>query len=156
LSWNLTAPFRAVLIARRRILDFFREEVLRAGPDSKLPVSLSKATAGTIPDRERLALSVVQKETGGNISGGPFKGMKYVGDSRGSAFYPKLMGTYELELHGIIERLCQEQFDVLLNIGSGEGYYSVGMAMRCQRLKVIAAEEDEGRRKELFIELARK
>jgi glycosyltransferase involved in cell wall biosynthesis len=156
LSWNLTAPFRAVLIAHKKLMDCLIGNTQQQKSGGNLASVTRRFLASAFPRGESLALSLVKSKTGGNISEGPFKGMRYVEESIGSAFYPKLLGTYELELQDLINRLCDEQFDVLLNIGAGEGYYAVGFALRCPQMKIIAAEEDELRRHQLIIDLARK
>ena len=45
---------------------------------------------------------------------GPFAGMKYVADSVGSQYEPKLLGTYESELTGIVNDLCKQRFQTLV------------------------------------------
>jgi hypothetical protein len=71
-----------------------------------------------------------------SIQAGPFQGLDYMGEAVGSALYPKIVGSYELELFGAIEQICQGDFDVLVNIGSAEGYYAVGLARRMPELIV--------------------
>lgn len=88
-----------------------------------------------------------------SVYSGPFTGMSYVSQSIGSAHYPKLLGTYEMELHEWIEKLCRIPFRQIINVGAGEGYYSVGFAFRISGVEVIAFEEvSEGRK--LIDELA--
>jgi hypothetical protein len=72
--------------------------------------------------------------------GGPFKGMRYVDKTCGSELHPKLLGTYELELHEEIERIVAAQCQVIINIGAAEGYYAVGLAGRLPDAKVICFE----------------
>lgn len=74
------------------------------------------------------------------VLSGPFRGMRYVNDSIGSAYYPKLLGTYELELHEIIERQCNNGAAAVVDVGAAEGYYAIGMARRNSRLRVYAFE----------------
>lgn len=102
---------------------------------------------------QALAHSLLRRKTSGNVIAGPFKGMKYVHTSIGSSFHPKLLGTYELELQSLIEDFCREQFEVIIDIGAAEGYYAVGMAMRCPSARVVAAESEEAGRA-LLSELA--
>ncbi|MBF0316681.1 MAG: hypothetical protein HQL04_00775 [Nitrospirae bacterium] len=90
---------------------------------------------------------------------GPFKGMRYTNTALvGSALIPKVLGSYELELHGWMEYVCggggefvpcgqidqsfvpYVQYTEVINIGSGEGYYAVGLAMRMPKTKVYAFE----------------
>lgn len=87
------------------------------------------------------------------VCSGPFKGMLHIGGSVGSQYYPKILGTYEKELHPVIERLSLKRFDNIVNVGAGEGYYAVGLAMQHPEAGVIAFEyEDSGR--ELMMRMA--
>jgi hypothetical protein len=89
----------------------------------------------------------------GCVKFGPFTGMKYVSESIESAHYPKLLGTYELELHSVITELCNTNFDTIVNVGAGEGYYSTGFALKNQKAQIIAFEpRPQGR--ELLEEMA--
>lgn len=74
------------------------------------------------------------------VLAGPFEGMRYVRSSCGSALLPKLLGTYENELHPAIERLCRLGADVIVDVGAAEGYYVVGMARRAPGARVIGFE----------------
>lgn len=80
--------------------------------------------------------------TGGQVLAGPFAGMKYSLSSAGSALGPKLLGTYESELHSIVERIRKTPFDGIINVGAGEGYYAVGLLKCCPSLNVYAYEGD--------------
>lgn len=62
------------------------------------------------------------------VMSGVFKGMRYIDRSYGSQYYPKLMGTYEIELAEIVSQLSKSEFDRVIVAGSAEGYYAVGMA----------------------------
>lgn len=78
------------------------------------------------------------------VLNGPFKGLKYPQiQAFGSALYPKLIGSYEMELHTLIEELCQVSYSEIINIGSGEGYYAVGLARRISNSTVYAFDIDE-------------
>jgi hypothetical protein len=76
-----------------------------------------------------------------------------VTDSVGAVHAPKLLGTYELELHPAIEELVRAPIDVVVNIGAGEGYYAVGLARRLPQIHVIAFEAD-ARGRQLLSEMA--
>lgn len=65
------------------------------------------------------------------VLGGPFRGMHYPRRSLLSRDgIPLLFGTYELELHPIIEEVVSNRYDCIVDIGSAEGYYAVGLALR--------------------------
>lgn len=98
-------------------------------------------------------LSYINQQVKNQVSYGSFAGMKYISESIGSAHYPKLLGTYELELYPVIEEICNINFDKIINVGAGEGYYSVGLALRNRHAQVIAFESD-AQGKELIQKMA--
>jgi hypothetical protein len=62
---------------------------------------------------------------------GPFAGMKLQPEAiLASANCAALVGTYEMELHPWLQQLVPGKYERLLDIGSAEGYYAVGMALR--------------------------
>jgi hypothetical protein len=73
------------------------------------------------------------------VQGGPFQGMQYLDDSVGSVFIPKLMGCYEEELHPHVLLALQQAYDVIVDIGCAEGYYSVGLATRSPASTAVLA-----------------
>jgi hypothetical protein len=73
---------------------------------------------------------------------GPFRGMKYVRQAFCSALLPKVLGIYELELHAGVEEACGLKIDRIVDIGSAEGYYSTGFALRRPDVPVVAFELD--------------
>jgi hypothetical protein len=92
------------------------------------------------------------------VQAGPFAGMLYseemVRADVESPLLPKLLGSYELECHSFVEAICFRTYDQVINIGAGEGYYAVGLALRLPRARVIAFER-HARSRELCIALAR-
>ena len=76
------------------------------------------------------------------ILDGPFRGMRYIFASKGSALVPKILGIYEKELRPTIDGLNRRQFRFIYVIGAAEGYYAVGMALKQPQAKVVAYEAD--------------
>lgn len=75
---------------------------------------------------------------------GPFKGMLYPSTkSAGSELYPKLLGSYERELHQTIEIILSEDYSEIVDIGCAEGYYAVGLAMHFLQADIYAYDVDE-------------
>jgi hypothetical protein len=72
------------------------------------------------------------------VLSGPFKGMKYGDFSHNSALLPKLLGTYEADLHGWVAEALAAGYDGFINIGCAEGYYAVGFAHANPALQVVA------------------
>jgi hypothetical protein len=82
------------------------------------------------------------------VQGGPFQGMRYLDDSVGSVFIPKLIGCYEEELHPHFEQALQQTHDVIVDVGCAEGYYSAGLALRTpESTRVFAYDTDAVARK---------
>jgi hypothetical protein len=73
---------------------------------------------------------LILKEFQHTIHTGPFKGMQYISVANGSVLAPKIVGTYERELHGVIEQVIASGYKNIVDIGSAEGYYAVGLAYR--------------------------
>ena len=86
---------------------------------------------------------------------GPFKDLKYpFFSSVCSMLYPKLIGSYERELHPYINRFLKTNYSEILDIGCAEGYYAVGFALNMPEAKVFAYDIDENARN-LCYEMAR-
>jgi hypothetical protein len=66
---------------------------------------------------------------GTTVLSGPFRGMRYTEkmllDRLGG---PRLLGSYECELHTVLDRVIWRDYECVLDIGSAEGYYAVGIA----------------------------
>lgn len=86
------------------------------------------------------------RETGMVVSSGPFKGLRYVEDTVCGGYVPKLLGTYERELHDTILNAAKLGFERIINIGAADGYYAVGLARFIPQAKVVVFEmEEKGR-----------
>ena len=73
------------------------------------------------------------------VKHGIFAGMRYPNlQSSGSMLYPKLLGSYERELHPVFEEIFQKTYSVIIDVGCAEGYYAVGLARRFPEATVYA------------------
>jgi hypothetical protein len=68
--------------------------------------------------------------------------MQYIEHCVCSALPPKLLGIYEKELSPVVERLIDRQFSRVIDIGTAEGYYAVGLARRLPNASVTGFEAD--------------
>jgi hypothetical protein len=82
------------------------------------------------------------------VLAGPFAGMRYPW-----SFVPRMLisgpyqvGSFELELHPAVERILASGPATVVNVGSAEGYYAAGMAIRLPAARVVAFELDPGLR----------
>ena len=117
-----------------------------------LPI-IRKIVPGHIRPIRYLA-HLTRKNTNLRVRSGPFKEMRYVGHSVGSAYIPKLLGIYERELAPQVEEICTQGPSLIVDIGAAEGYYAIGLATRNPRAQVIAFEMEEAGRL-LLDEMAR-
>jgi hypothetical protein len=79
---------------------------------------------------------------GGVVQTGPFAGMNYLRRPAGGPLPPKLLGCYEVELHPVIARVARREYDAVVNVGCGEGYYAVGLARLLPGARVHAFDTD--------------
>lgn len=80
--------------------------------------------------RRRLYISALFTGLNSCIYAGPFRGMKYIQQSNSSALIPKIIGTYEQELHEAIGQIISGDYQNIVDIGCAEGYYAVGFAWK--------------------------
>lgn len=77
------------------------------------------------------------------VKHGPFKGMRYPQNTPNLRnLFLKLIGSYEKEIHHIIEEICANDYSEIIDVGCGEGYYAVGLALRMPRAKIYAYDTD--------------
>ena len=70
---------------------------------------------------------------------GPFEGMIYPEfRSFGSSLVSKILGCYEKELHPLFERIKNNDYSSIVDIGSAEGYYAIGLARLFPTAEVFA------------------
>ena len=78
---------------------------------------------------KRVVESIVARH-GLVVQSGPFSGMAYAPQATCSSLTPKLLGSYEAELHGVLAQALEDGHDRIVDIGCAEGYYAVGLARR--------------------------
>lgn len=54
-----------------------------------------------------------------------------------STFVPKLAGAYEVELHPFMKKLKNSSFTTIINIGSDDGYYAIGLGSNKSAVKLV-------------------
>ncbi len=127
--WFLTdADYRRKVVANRRRISAFRSS-------------------------QRRAVGQIVKQKGDRILAGPFRGLCYTPCHRNSYCAHVLLGTYEKELHAIVDNVCRRGYSTIVDVGAAEGYYACGLAMRQPQAHVVAFESEPAKR-ELALELA--
>ncbi|MFC3070838.1 class I SAM-dependent methyltransferase [Phenylobacterium soli] len=92
--------------------------------------------------RQLRLVQTYQQRHGTIIWAGPFKGMDYIGNSAEGALMPRLLGSYESELHPHLRALADEGLDCVVDVGCAEGYYAVGLARMLPTITVHAHDID--------------
>jgi precorrin-6B methylase 2 len=96
--------------------------------------------------RSRLLANTYVAREGARIYGGPFAGMEYVSEATEGALIPRLLGTYESELHPHLAAFAADGLDCVIDVGCAEGYYAVGLARMMPQARVHAHDIDEAAR----------
>jgi 2-polyprenyl-3-methyl-5-hydroxy-6-metoxy-1,4-benzoquinol methylase len=87
------------------------------------------------------------ERNGLTVRHGPFAGTIYPREAALSRHsIPKLLGTYEQELHEVLDEISRRTYDLVIDIGSAEGYYAVGLA-RLLKTRVLAYDPEPVERK---------
>jgi hypothetical protein len=80
---------------------------------------------------------------GQQVLSGPFKGMKLANGSVEGCYLPKLLGCYEAELHPYILEARKRKYTAVINVGTAEGYYAIGMARLLPKCMVYTYDINE-------------
>lgn len=81
------------------------------------------------------------------VLGGPFAGMRYFNDVVWGPITPKWLGSYEEELHHVIQDVLDRDYRVIVDVGAAEGYYAVGLARSFPEASIFSYDIDPFARK---------
>jgi hypothetical protein len=84
------------------------------------------------------------------VVSGPFRGMRYSLAAQGSYHSTKILGTYEKELHGVVDAIRKLSPSHIIDIGAAEGYYAVGFGRENQPHQRITCFELEEKGRSLL------
>jgi hypothetical protein len=101
-------------------------------------------SAEAVAMRRHAINSVLRERLGNTVSAGLFAGLRWHAEAGHQTEGATLLGTYEQELHPCFERLAD--FDTMVEVGSAEGYYTVGAAFRFPHLSCYGFEIDDATR----------
>jgi Methyltransferase small domain len=108
-----------------------------------------RATRNALRSRkrsERVASELIARK-GPVVQGGPFAGLRLPAKPSWGPLAPLLVGSYEQELHPLLEELIAARPYRIVNVGCAEGYYAVGFARRLPEVEVYAFDIDERARR---------
>ena len=92
--------------------------------------------------RSQTLAELYMRRHGRRVLAGPFSGMDFTPRQSEGALCPKLLGTYEAELHPTLRRLAAEGVERVFDVGCAEGYYAVGLARLFPQARVLAYDID--------------
>lgn len=93
-------------------------------------------------DRVARIAQWLRQRHGAVVLNGPFKGMAMPLAPSDGCDIPKLLGSYEQELHRIWQRYRERPVDWVANIGCAEGYYAIGLARLMPEARILAVDTD--------------
>jgi len=119
-----------------QVLNKLLKQMMRVGPFMRLFAFISLARRSFLFNRisddlrRRIFTELV-------VLNGPFKGMVF-------PYYEwaKLLGSYEDELHDVLDEILRTDYRQVINVGCAEGYYAVGLARRLPAATVYGLDMD--------------
>lgn len=96
-------------------------------------------------DRRVLEKQLINKDLLGNVvQFGPFNEMEYP-EGWASCKFQKIIGSYEAELHHILEDIKNKKnsYTSLINIGAAEGYFAIGIGRQTSDIPIICYETQQ-------------
>jgi hypothetical protein len=111
-------------------------------PDIESVAGLDSLLQALARWRSRTLANAVVARDGTVVQSGPFAGMDYVPTAAEGCLLPRLLGSYESELHPAIEGFAAAGLDAIIDIGCAEGYYAVGMARLSPTTEIHAHDID--------------
>jgi SAM-dependent methyltransferase len=110
--------------------------------DRTLPARRANRAATKVHEEAiRVAAALIERN-GPIVQGGPFAGMRLPAETSWGFLPPLLVGSYEEELHPIIEELIATAPTRIIDVGCAEGYYAVGLARRLPQADAYAFDID--------------
>lgn len=119
---------------------------LAALPAEPSPEELNEVLRTLGRWRSRMLANTYLAREGARVRGGLFAGMEYVSEATEGALIPRLLGTYESELHPYFKAFAEAGVETVIDVGCAEGYYAVGLARLMPQATVHAFDIDEAAR----------
>jgi hypothetical protein len=85
---------------------------------------------------DTLFRQVAWRAARGQVASGPFAGLQLAPHP----FLPHLLGSYERELHQVLESLCARPWRTIVNVGGGNGFYIAGLGQRVPDARLVVFE----------------
>ncbi len=114
------------------------ETLRRIAAEEPDVANLSAALRHLAKWRAELVANTLLERSGTTILSGPFKGMDYAVRAAEGSRSARLLGVYEASLAPIIETIIATAYPLVIDVGSAEGYYAIGLARRMPGTRVMA------------------
>ena len=92
--------------------------------------------------RAELVANTIADRMGTTVQAGPFTGMTYATRASEGSRAARLLGVYEASLAPVIETIVATAYPLVIDVGSAEGYYAVGLARRMPASRVLARDDN--------------
>jgi len=107
----------------------------------RLPDGFRAPLRALLTPRWQLATHIVRAASRRRVVAGPFSGMALqLSPLSQRHLLGYILGSQELELRSVIERIIARGYKTIFNVGAADGYYAVGLAMRLPDVRVEAFE----------------
>ncbi|MFN3572422.1 MAG: 50S ribosomal protein L11 methyltransferase [Phenylobacterium sp.] len=124
-----------------KVVQWLRERLARDPPLSE-PRQLNLALRVLALWRAAMIVESFVRHHGRHVLQGPFAGMAYVEGATEGALLPRLIGSYESELHPHLLDMVAGGLEAVIDVGCAEGYYAVGLARLAPTCRVYAFDSD--------------
>lgn len=128
----MTTPMTQAVM--RRLAELFKGEPSMG--------SLNAALRHLAKWRAQVLENTLVKRSGDRVLSGPFKGLHYAVRASEGSRNARLIGCYEACLHKVIEEIVAGGYGLVIDVGSAEGYYATGLALRMPDARVMARDVD--------------
>jgi hypothetical protein len=107
----------------------------------RLPDGVRTPLRVLLTPKWHLATFLVRAAARRSVVAGPFRGMKIELSGLSSRHLVSyILGSAELELRDVVNRIIERAYRTVLNIGAADGYYAVGLAVRSPATRIEAFE----------------
>src|SRR3546814_20288498 len=113
--------------------------IRQATQDPSDPHGAWRAALLSVDFRRQIVDQHVRRCYGLTVQAGPFAGMKSVAGAAGWLYSPKILGSYDQELHPYIRHL--QNYRPFLNVSLGRGDYAVGAKVVCPNDEVCCFQQ---------------
>lgn len=109
---------------------------------------LRRAAERRFGDDRRAARRLLYRGGEVRVLSGPFAGLRYLDAAVWGPIVPRWLGSYECELHPVVEALRARRYPLAVDLGCAEGYYAVGLVAIGAAARCVACDTDPWSRRQ--------